>query len=178
MKHAGDIPCVGDVNPPYGGCGLTFERISARGVGRSLRRRRCARSCPLKQRSFFAFLKMIGMIATHAMSRLPDLPTSSHRCARACHRTTLRRSAPRSPPLRYLANMPAHPPRPPGRMTSHRRSPTAPVGATCKSDWWPDDADEPRQAMNKPTAAVKTARTITRGFISAMKSGTRGQSGP
>ena len=27
--------------------------------------------------------------------------------------------------------------------------------------------------MNKPTAAVKTAKTITRGFISAMKSGTR-----
>jgi hypothetical protein len=27
--------------------------------------------------------------------------------------------------------------------------------------------------MNKPTAAVKTARTITRGFVSAMKSGTR-----
>ena len=27
--------------------------------------------------------------------------------------------------------------------------------------------------MNKPTAAVKTARTITRGFISAMKSGAR-----
>ena len=66
----------------------------------------------------------------------------AHACAVG---QTLRRSSLRSPTLPYLANTSALPPRPPERMTAHRRSPTAPAGGICKSDWRLHHTVGPRQ---------------------------------